>query len=173
VEAAELIERAVLVAEQIAHQMLDASREQATHARGGMERLAQPLGDLFGVTVGAAGQQDQLPVVALGDPLRQFEGSTQLMQWVAASACRLERDLDGVAQFGLHAQHGGERTSAEGTRAEVACALEQPHVLAGIVRNILLPRYHSPHDHDHMASRGAGGTTWLGSPSARQGDGTR
>jgi len=78
VEAAELVERAVLVAEQIAHQMLDAPREKATHARGGVECLAQPLGDLLGVAVGAAGQllklvdqQDQLPVVALGDPLRR------------------------------------------------------------------------------------------------------
>jgi len=68
----------VLVAEQIAHQMLDAPREKATHARGGVECLAQPLGDLLGVAVGAAGQllklvdqQDQLPVVALGDPLRR------------------------------------------------------------------------------------------------------
>ena len=56
VKAAELVERAVLVAEEIAHQMLDAPREQASHARRGMEYLAQLLSDLLGVTIGAAVQ---------------------------------------------------------------------------------------------------------------------
>ena len=99
VKTAELVERAVLVAEQIAHQMLDAAGEQASHPRRGMECLAQPPGDLLGLAVGAAGQflklvdeQDQLPVVALGDPLGPCEGDAQLLEWVAASARRLERD---------------------------------------------------------------------------------
>jgi len=48
------------------------------------------------------------------------------MQRVATSACRLKRDLHRVAQFGLHAQHGGQRASAERDRAEIARALNQP-----------------------------------------------
>ena len=81
VEAAKLVERAMLIAEQIAHQMLDASREQTRHARGSVKCLAQPPGDLLGIAISASGkllelvnQQDQLPVVALGDPLWKFEG---------------------------------------------------------------------------------------------------
>src|ERR1035437_916354 len=113
--------------------MLDASREQAGHTRGGVHCLAQPLSDLLGVTVGAAGQllklidqQDQLPIVALGDPLGQLKRCAQLLQWVAASARWLKGDLHRLAQFGLHAQHGSQRTSAERTRAEVARTLDQP-----------------------------------------------
>ncbi len=132
-EAAELVQRAALVAEQIAHQMLDAAREQACHARGSVEGLAQPLGDLLGVAVGAAGellklvdQQDQLPVVALGDPLGQFEGEAQLQQRVAVFTCGLKSDLHRVAEFGLHAQHCRQRAPAERPRTEIARALEQP-----------------------------------------------
>lgn len=56
-----------------------------------MQRLSQPLRDLLGVAICSAGQllelvdeQDQLPVVALGDSLWQLESEAQFPKRVLA-----------------------------------------------------------------------------------------
>ena len=105
VEAAELAERPLGGAEQIAHHVLDRSGEQDRDRRGVLQHGAQLTGDRVRVAVGLAWrgeflelvqEQDQPLPSAAGDSLQQLKRVSSARSG-GTSPTRRERELDRVA----------------------------------------------------------------------------